>query len=112
MRQGQAGACDAVFDGRALVRGWFFEHPICNLRFHTRVANANAQSPVLVCAELCMDIAQTIVTRMAATEFKFGFARCDVQLVVDHQNFFWLDFEEARQCTHRLAREIHEGLGL
>jgi hypothetical protein len=31
MRQGQAGACDAVFNGGALVWGWFFQHPIRNL---------------------------------------------------------------------------------
>ena len=54
-----------------------------------------------------MDIAQAIVTRMAAAEFEFGFARLDVQLIMHHQNFLRLDFVEACQSPDLLAREVH-----
>ena len=50
-----------------------------------------------------MDVAQTVVTGVAAAEFELGFARHDVEFVMRHQNFLRLDFEEPGQRADRLA---------
>jgi hypothetical protein len=76
------------------------------------VANAQAQPPVVPRAQLGVDVAQAVVARMAAAALELGLAGHDVEFVVDHQDFFWADLEEARQCCHRLARQVHEGLRL
>jgi hypothetical protein len=112
MRQSQTRARHAVFDGAALVWGWFFQHPIGHFRFVSGVTNPDSQSPVLVRAKLGMDVAQAIVSGMAAAEFEFGFSRWDVQLIVDHQDLIRLNFEEPSQSGDRFARQVHEGLWL
>jgi hypothetical protein len=100
MRQSQTGARHTVFNGAALVWGWFLQHPVGHFRFIPWVANADTQSPVLVSAKLGMDIAQAIVSGMAASEFEFGFAWWDVQLIMDHQDLIGLNFEKSSQGGH------------
>lgn len=58
---------------------------------------ANAQSPISIGTELGMDIAQTVVTGVAATEFHFGFAGHHIEFIMDHQNFLGLYFEKTGQ---------------
>ena len=48
-----------------------------------------------------MDITQSVVTRVAATEFHLGFAGYHIELIMDHQNFFGLNFEKFGQCRYR-----------
>ena len=76
------------------------------------MAYAQAQAPVGGAAELGVDIAQPVVAGVAAVELELGLAGGDVQLVVGDQYFFGGDFVKARKCGHRLAREVHKGLGL
>src|SRR5574344_961995 len=103
---------NAVFYGALLIGGGFFQHPAGNFTFMPRMANANAQPPIIAAAQLGVDIAQAIVATVAATFFEFDLAGCKVQLIVHDQNFIGLDFEKPGQRRHRFARQIHKGLWL
>ncbi|MNV48225.1 hypothetical protein D3C71_1401210 [compost metagenome] len=59
-----------------------------------------------------MDVPQAVVPCMAAAALELDLPWRNVQFVMHHQDFFGLDLEEACQRSHRLAREIHEGLWL
>lgn len=108
--QGFECALNGLINCNAVVERRFFEHPMDHVRLVARVSNAQAQSPILIGAELCMNVPQTVVPGMATAEFEFGFARCNVQLVVDNQNFLGLDFEKIGQCGNRFAAQVHESL--
>jgi hypothetical protein len=112
MGQSQTGTRHTVFNGAALVGGWFFQHPIGHFGLIPGVANADTQSPILIGAELGMDVAQAIVSGVAAAEFEFGFARWDVQLIMNHQDLIGLDLEEPSQSADGFARQVQEGLRL
>ena len=55
-----------------------------------------------------MDIAQAVVTRVATTEFEFGFAGREIEFIVGYQHLFWGNFVKPRQRGHRFARQVHE----
>ena len=46
--------------------------------------HANSQPPVISGANLRMNVAQSVVARMAATELELDLARYDIQLVMRH----------------------------
>ena len=76
------------------------------------MAHAQAQSPVIVGAELGVNIAQTIVAGMAAAQLELGLAGGEVQFIVYHHDFLGRDFEKTGQRGHGLATHIHERLRL
>ena len=59
-----------------------------------------------------MDVAQAVVTGVAAAALELDLTGGDVELVMDDQNFFGLNLEEARERGHRFTGGIHEGLRL
>ena len=96
-------AGQGVFNGRAVLLRGLLQHPIDHFGFVTRVAHADAQAPVVGAAELGVNVAQTVVTGVAAAKFKFELARHDIELVMCHQNFFGLDLEKTGQCSNGFA---------
>ena len=74
--------------------------------------DAQAQSPVLITAQLRVNVSESIVPRMRATQLQFGLAGRDVQFIVHDQYFLRRDFEKFCQCRNRLTREVHERLRL
>ena len=59
-----------------------------------------------------MDVAQPVVTGVAAAVLELHQPGLDVQLVMGHQDFFRRDLVKARQSGNRPARQVHEGLRL
>ena len=96
-------AADGLVDGDACVLRWFLQHPAYDGFFVSGVANADFQAPILVAAQLRMNVAQAIVSRMAATVFEFGLLRRDVELVMRDQDLLRLNFKKTRQCSDRFA---------
>ena len=94
---------NAVFNQGALLGRRFFQHPVRHIGPVAGVADANAQPPVVVGAELGMDVAQPVVAGVAATALEFGLSWRQVQLVVHHQDFGRGDLVKTCQCRHRLA---------
>ncbi len=92
--------------------GGFFKHPVQDLGFDAWVSDAHPQSPVLIASELGVDVSQSVVSSMSSTKFELGLSRHDVKLIVNHQDLFGFDFEKLCQLSHRLARCVHERLGL
>ncbi|RMR53962.1 hypothetical protein ALP85_05318 [Pseudomonas syringae pv. syringae] len=73
-----------------------------------RVANAKPQAmECVLVAELRNDVAQPVMTAMAATHFEFGNARRQVQFVMRHQNRLDRDAIKARECRDSLAAAVH-----
>ena len=105
-------AVNALVNGDSVVLRGLFQHPVHDLVLVARMAHTQAQAPVVAATHLGVDIAQAVVTRMAATKFELDLARRNVELVVGNQDFLWCDLEETRQCANRLARQVHEGLRL
>ena len=62
------------------------------------MSHADAQSPVVGRTKLCMNIAQTVVTGMAAAELELDLARHNVEFVVRHQHFAGQNLEKPGQC--------------
>ena len=56
-----------------------------------------------------MDVAQTVVSGVAAAQFQLGFTRHHVQFVVHHHDLRGFDFVKPCQRSHSLARQVHEG---
>jgi hypothetical protein len=64
------------------------------------VANAKPQAvESILIAQLRDDVAQAVVTAMAAALLELGDARRQVEFVVCHQDFFRLDAEEIGQAA-------------
>ena len=59
-----------------------------------------------------MDVPQPVVARVSPALFELGFARWQIQFVVDNQHLFRGNFEETRHRGHGLARAVHVGLRL
>ena len=76
-----------------------------------RMADAQPQTVKLRRAQLCLNVFQAVVPAVAAAQFEADGAAVDVQFVVHHQNFFWLDFVKIRRCLHGLARQVHVRIG-
>ena len=58
------------------------------------------QSPVVGRSELRVDVAQAVVTGMAATKLELRVARREIELVVHDENRFGRDAEESRECCN------------
>ncbi|MCY1246319.1 hypothetical protein D9M72_595440 [compost metagenome] len=58
-------------------------------------------------AQLRNDVAQPVVTAMAAAHFEFGDAWRQIEFVVCHEDFFRLDAEETCKGRHGLAAAVH-----
>jgi hypothetical protein len=72
------------------------------------VANAKPQAVEgILIAQLRDDVAQPVVTAMAAALFEFGNARRQVEFVMRHEYFFRLDAEESCECRDGLAATVH-----
>ena len=93
-------AFNAQFNRVALFWAGLFQDPVHHFSFVAGVVDADAQSPIVCAAQLPVDVAQAVVPGMAAAQFQFGFASGQVELVVRHQNFLRLDFEEPGQTGH------------
>ncbi|KPW88813.1 Uncharacterized protein ALO79_06595 [Pseudomonas syringae pv. castaneae] len=77
-----------------------------------RVADAKPQAmKCVLVAELRDDVAQAVMTAMAATHFEFGNARRQVQLVMRHQNRLNRNTVETGECRDGLAATVHVGGG-
>lgn len=109
-RYGLEGAVNALVNGDPVVEGRLLQHPVNHFGLDAWVANPEAQAPIIVGAELVMDVAQAVVTRVTAAELEFDLARHDVELVMGDQDFIGRDLEETRQGTNGLAGQVHEGL--
>ncbi|CAI8951394.1 hypothetical protein EMIT0P12_60027 [Pseudomonas sp. IT-P12] len=73
-------------------------------------AKPQAVEGILI-TELRDDVAQAVVTAMAAALLEFGDARRQVEFVVRHQDFFGFDAEETGKCRDGLAAAVHVGGG-
>ncbi|MNE59628.1 hypothetical protein D3C80_1547360 [compost metagenome] len=74
------------------------------------MADANAQTvEVRVITEFTLNIFQTVMAAVTATEFNFRHARRDIQLVMGDQNFIRLNAVELRHCQYCFAAEVHKG---
>ena len=68
----------------------FFSTQLTTSRLDARMADAQAQPPVVAGAQLRMDVAQAVVAGVAAAELELGLARHHVEFVVHHQDLFGL----------------------
>ena len=109
---GLQAALNALFNRIALFGAGFFQHPVHHFGFVSGVTDADAQPPVVGAAQLAVDVAQPVVACVAAAQLELGFASRQIQLVVGHQNFLGRNLEKPCQAGYRLARFVHEGLGL
>src|SRR5690606_32589469 len=75
-----------------------------------RVADADAQPPVVVGVEVGGSVLQSVVAAEAAAELQPQLAGRDVELVVHDEDLGGLDAVEARQRADGLAGAVHEGL--
>jgi hypothetical protein len=75
------------------------------------MADADAQAPELLGAEMGGDVLQAVVTTQAAAKFKAQLAGWNIQLVVNHQGLGGENAVKAGQGADRLTRAIHESLG-
>ena len=64
----------------------FFSTQLTTSAFDARMADAQAQPPVVAGAQLRVDVAQAVVAGVAAAELELGLAGHDVELVVHHQD--------------------------
>ncbi len=67
------------------------------------MADTDAQTPVLGAAQLGVDITQTVVAAMAAALFELDLAGLEIQLIMNHQDFFGLDLEKPCQRRRRIC---------
>ena len=68
-RPGFEAVGNALFNGLLLVAGRFFQYPAGDFAFIARMANAQAQPPVIATAQLGVDVAQAVVAAVAAALF-------------------------------------------
>ena len=61
---------------------------------------------------MLVDRPQAIVTCVPATGFHTAFAWGQIQLIMKYSNVGGRQFVEPHHLTHRLTRQVHEGLGL
>jgi hypothetical protein len=47
---------NGLVDGNAMIRRWPFQDPMNHFGFVPRVTNAKPQAPILVCAQLRVDV--------------------------------------------------------
>ncbi|RMU89911.1 hypothetical protein ALP20_200212 [Pseudomonas coronafaciens pv. coronafaciens] len=77
-----------------------------------RMADAKPQAmKCVLVAELRDDVAQAVVTAMAAASLEFGNARRQVKFVMRHQNRFDRNAVETGKCRDGLAAAVHVGGG-
>src|SRR2546422_6661092 len=74
------------------------------------MADADAQTPEPVRAELLRDVLQAVVAGDTAAQLELCDARREIELVVHDQDFLRLDLVEARERSYRLARDVHVSL--
>jgi hypothetical protein len=74
------------------------------------MTDPDAQPPVILRPQMRSDVFQTIVPTHAATELEAQLTGWDIELVMHHQNFSWLDAMKSCKGADRLAGTIHEGL--
>ena len=106
------GSLHTGIDRLSLFERGFFQYPVNHLRLHARVANAQSQTPVLIAAQLGVNVSEPIVARMGAPQFQFGLSWGDIQFVVHHQDLLGGNFKKFGQRCNRLPGEVHEGLWL
>jgi hypothetical protein len=71
-----------------------------------RMADAQAQAPVILGAQGSGDVLQAVVPAGGTAFLDLGRARRQVQFVMHHQHFIRIDLVEARQCADRLAERF------
>ena len=77
-----------------------------------RVANAKPQTvEIIVVPQLRNDVAQSVVTSVAAAQLELGNAWREIEFVVGHQHGVDRNAEEIRQRRHGLAAAVHVGGG-
>src|SRR5688572_6479445 len=104
------GAVDGLVDGRLVLGRRLLQHVVGAFRAGGRLADAQAQAPVVVRAQALRDVPQAVVPGDAAALLDARDAGCEVELVVHHQDLFGLELEEACEHLHRLAAQVHERL--
>ena len=85
-RQDLDAAADGLVDCRTIVGRGLLQHVVGDRVPVARVADAQAQAPVVVRAEALRDVAQAVVPGNAAALLHLGDARREVELVVHHQD--------------------------
>ena len=75
-----------LLDRLALLGRGLAQHVVDDLGLHARVADAEAQAPVVGAAELGLDVLQAVVSRVAAAELELGLAGQQVELVVGDED--------------------------
>src|SRR5688572_28444152 len=103
-------AVDGLVDRRLVLGHRLLQHVVGALRARRRLADADAQAPVVVRCEPLRDVLEAVVPGDAAALLEPRDAGLEVELVVHHQDFLRLDAEEAGQHLHRLPAQVHEGL--
>jgi hypothetical protein len=109
-RPGQQGAIERGVDFLAFFAPRRLEHIVTTSLRSPGMADADAQPPVILGAQVGGDVLEAVVAAKAAAELEAHLARRDVEFVMHHQHFSRLDAVEVRQRPHRLAGTVHEGL--
>src|SRR5471030_2989407 len=115
LRHDQQRFVDGVLDQHLVFAARTVQHEIGHLLLQTqraRMADADAQPPVILCAERGGDVLQAIVPTGRAALFEARDAGHQIELVVHHQHLVGRDLVEARQPADRLAGTVHIGLRL
>src|SRR6266850_2079674 len=108
--RGFHAAIERRFDQLSLGRGRRRQHVVGDEVLVPRVADADAQAPEPVRAELGGDVLETVVAGDPAAELQFRRPRWKIELVVHDQDFLRLDLVVARERADRLARDVHVSL--
>ena len=89
------------FNRVLFVTAWTLQYPIGDrlLRAQrvTRMSDADAYAPIVAGAQLCLNIAQTIVPGVTAAEFEFDVTGVKIKLVVCDENLGRCDRVEIGQ---------------
>jgi hypothetical protein len=111
LRKDLQGLLDRCIDRGLLLRRRAIEDVVRTLGSRRRLADADAQPPIVVAADALRDVPQAVVAGDSAPLLHLHHAWRKVELVVHYEDLFGLDLEEPREHLHRAAARVHEALG-
>jgi len=101
---------DGCVDGSLFLAPRRLQNVIHDLIAIARMADADAQSPVVLRPEMRGDVLEAVVPPHAAAEFEAQLARRNIQFVVHDQDFGRRNAMKTGERADGLAGTVHEGL--
>jgi hypothetical protein len=109
-RPGVERTLQRFLDQRPLLTTGFFQDVVHHLIAVAGMANADAQAPEILRAEMRSNVLEPVVPAETSAELQAQRTRCQVELVVQDQHVRRRDTVEMRQGRDRLPGAVHESL--